>query len=151
MNENNTLTIQSLELIEEVGLFFEKTGYLPSAARVYALLMIWKDPELHFDEIQKILNLSKGATSKALNALTSIERVEMFTKPGVRKKYYRVKTFPGRDSSKNFLAYLMKMKEHLIKIETFKKANNISGVSFKDEVIFFDNLIDVFNKVLNDH
>lgn len=150
MNDKNPITEQALELVEEIGLFLEKTGYLPSAARVYALLMIWKDPALHFDDIQKILNLSKGATSKALHALTAIERVDMFTKPGIRKKYYRVKTFPGRDSSKNFLNYITKMKAYLMKIEAFKKDNDYAGVSLEEEIVFFDRLMDVFTQVLNE-
>ncbi len=132
---------EKLELIEEFGMFLEQSGYLPSAARVYALLMIWSEPELHFDEIQDVLKLSKGATSKAVNNLIALERIEVFSKNGVRKKFYRVKVKPGKTSTGSFVLYLERMKYFLEKIESLKKENNQSSLRFKDEIEFFDAFI----------
>ncbi|MGB8451275.1 MAG: hypothetical protein WCD89_02995 [Anaerocolumna sp.] len=140
---------KSLELIEEFGLFLEKSGYLPSAARVYALLMIWDKPELHFDEIQEILQLSKGATSKALNNLETLGRIKMFTKTGVRKKLYKVNTKPGQDSAENFLIYIKKMHLFLERIEAHKEAYDNHNLRFHEELAFFEMLIEMFNQVLN--
>lgn len=139
---------ESLELIEEFGLFLEKSGYIPSAARVYALLMIWDTSELHFDEIQEILKLSKGATSKAVNNLIDMSRIEIFTKNGVRKKFYRVKTKPGKESTKSFVIYIETMKNYLEKIEKFKKERNSEGLRFDEEIDFFTDLIQLLRKTL---
>jgi len=147
---NDDIKAMSLNMIEDLGLFLEKSGYLPSAARVYALLMIWDVSELHFDEIQEILNLSKGATSKALNALQQMNRVEMFTKNGIRKKFYRVRVTPGKDSALGFIKYLSTMREHLNKVEAFKVENNIAGVRFEDEIKYFDKLIELFKHVTDE-
>ena len=138
----------SLTLIEEFGMFLEKSGYLPSSARVYALLMIWENPELHFDEIQEILQLSKGATSKALNDLERVGRIRMFTRTGVRKKLYKVNTAPGKDSVSNFLAYIKKMHSFLERIELHKASYGDEKLRFHEELSFFEMMIATFEKML---
>lgn len=111
---------EKLKLIEEYGLFLEKYGYTPSAARVYALLMIWEPEELHFDQVKEILNLSKGAASKALNQLIDMNRVEIMTKPGIRKKFYKVKMFPGKESLEPFIGYISALSGFMEKIVDVK-------------------------------
>lgn len=140
---------EALELVESMGLFFEKSGYLPSAGRVYALLMIWEKSELHFDEIQSILQLSKGATSKAINALLGMKRIEEFTRTGIRKKFFRVKVKPGQASTERFIEYLKAMQQMLIRIETHKETYDIDTMRFTEEINFFDKLIEMFRGVLN--
>ncbi|WP_105616227.1 GbsR/MarR family transcriptional regulator [Vallitalea okinawensis] len=139
---------KAYDLIEEFGLFLEQSGYLPSAARVYALLMVWESSELHFDEIQQLLLLSKGATSKAVNNLIALGRIEVFTKRGIRKKFYRIKTKPGIESTKSFITYLERMKVNLEKIESYKIENQIDGLRLKEEITFFTDLIKHINKLL---
>jgi DNA-binding transcriptional regulator GbsR (MarR family) len=141
---------EALNLIERVGLFFEQSGYLPSAARVYALLMIWEKPELHFDEIQNLLDLSKGATSKAINDLIVKERIEAITKPGVRKKFYKIRRKPGEDSTINFVKYLTTMKMQLEAIEVHKEKYGDTQVRFGDEIKFFNRLIELFNGIMEE-
>ncbi len=147
---NNTKHAEALNLIETVGMFFEKSGYLPSAARVYALLMIWEEPELHFDEIQALLNLSKGATSKAVNDLITKERIELISKPGVRKKFYKVMRKPGEDSTTSFIKYLIAMKLQLEAIEVHKEKYCDNQVRFGDEIKYFARLIDLFDSTIKE-
>ncbi len=85
------LTEEQKELIEELGVFHEKTGLQPAAARIMALLIVADKTELTFDEIREALNLSKSATSYALNFLLSILRIEYITLPGDRKRYFRTR------------------------------------------------------------
>lgn len=82
------LNDKQLALIEKLGLFFE-SGLQPAPARIAALLLVSDRLELTFDEIREVLNLSKSATSNALNFLLSMERIEYITKPGDRKRYFR--------------------------------------------------------------
>jgi DNA-binding transcriptional regulator GbsR (MarR family) len=147
---NNDKYTEALALIEKVGMFFEKSGYIPSAARVYALLMIWEKPELHFDEIQTLLNLSKGATSKAVNDLITKERIELISKPGVRKKFYKVMRKPGEDSTKSFIKYLIAMKLQLEAIEVHKDRYGDTQVRFGDEISYFARLINMFDSMIEE-
>lgn len=141
MNKNYNFEEKALSLIEKLGCFLEKSGYLPSAARVYALLMVWHKGELHFDEIQTILNLSKGATSKALNSLLVVGRIEIFSQPRIRKKFYKIKTVPGKESADRFFYYLQTMRSFLKKIDTLKDEYEIAGKRHTKEIDFFDHLI----------
>ena len=95
-----------LDAIETYGMFLENNGYPPAAARTYALLLIWEPDELHFDEIQALLQLSKGATSGALNFLQRINRVKTLTKPGIRKRFYAVDMVPGAESAEGLQNFI---------------------------------------------
>lgn len=86
--DNIKLSDKQLALIEKLGLIFEN-GLQPAAARIAALLLVSDRLELTFDEIRELLNLSKSATSNALNLLLSMQRIEYLTKPGDRKRYFK--------------------------------------------------------------
>lgn len=133
MNNQN----EKLKLIEEYGLFLEKSGYIPSAARVYALLLIWEPEELHFEEVREILNLSKGATSKALNQLIHISRVKTITKPGIRKKFYKANMIPGKESVETFVSYITSLRGFMRKIIEVKEDNSEIRERLEDSERFF--------------
>jgi DNA-binding transcriptional regulator GbsR (MarR family) len=77
-------------IVEKFGVFFEKHGLSPAQARVVGLLMICDRAELTFEEICQTLQLSKSAVSTALNSLLMMGRIEYYTKPGDRKRYFYV-------------------------------------------------------------
>lgn len=83
------ITEAQLKLVEKLGVMFEGPGLQPAAARITALLMVSDKIELTFDEIRETLQLSKSATSNALNLLLNVKRIEYITKPGDRKRYFR--------------------------------------------------------------
>lgn len=85
------LSEKKLNLIEELGMYFEKSGTQPAASRIFALLMVSDDDEITFEEVCESLNMSKSAVSNALNLLIDTHRVEYFTRPGERKRYFRCK------------------------------------------------------------
>jgi DNA-binding transcriptional regulator GbsR (MarR family) len=80
-----------LKLIEELGIRNEKFGMQPAPSRVLALLMICDQDELTFEEIYETLNISKSAGSNAINLLLDTHRIEYITRPGERKRYFRIK------------------------------------------------------------
>ncbi|MFD2515361.1 GbsR/MarR family transcriptional regulator [Pontibacter locisalis] len=92
------LTEQKKELIEKIGIFHEKLGMQPAAGRIMGLMFVSDRPELTFDEIRETLNISKSATSTALNLLIETGPVEYITFAGDRKRYFRLKTSNWRDS-----------------------------------------------------
>ncbi|NJB85932.1 DNA-binding transcriptional regulator GbsR (MarR family) [Lewinella marina] len=76
--------------VEEIGIFFEKTGLTPMEARVFALLLLADPPAMEFFAIQEFLDASKSTISNALKRLMNEGRVDYITKPGDRKRYFRV-------------------------------------------------------------
>ena len=86
------MTEKQLRLIEKLGVFYEQQGLMqPAAARILALLLVSDSIELTFEEVYETLNLSKSATSNALNFLLNTEKVEYITQPGERRRYFRFK------------------------------------------------------------
>lgn len=83
------LTEKQKELIEKLGVINEKSGSSPAAARIQSLLIISDDTALTFDQIRETLNLSKSATSNAINFLLQSNKLEYITKSGDRKRYFR--------------------------------------------------------------
>ena len=84
----NAITEKQRELVEKFGVIEEQMGIAPAPARVNALLTISDSPELTFDEIREALQLSKSATSNAINYLLTLDRIGYKTKPGDRKRYF---------------------------------------------------------------
>jgi len=78
------------EKVEEVGIFFESTGLTPMEARVFSLLLLSDPPQLDFFAIQEFLEASKSTISNALKRLMNEGRVNYMTKPGDRKRYFKV-------------------------------------------------------------
>lgn len=91
------LSDQQLELIEEFGIHYEKSGMQPAASRIFALLMICDQNELSFEEIYETLNISKSAVSNAINLMITTQRLEYITRPGERKRYFRCKVKSLKD------------------------------------------------------
>ncbi len=77
------------ELVEKIGVFNERFGLQPVAARVNALLLVSEKPRLSFDEIQEELQVSKSSVSNAINLLLSTGQIDYITLPGERKRYFR--------------------------------------------------------------
>jgi len=82
------------EKVEEVGIFFESTGLTPMEARVFSLLLLSDPPQLDFFAIQEFLSASKSTISNALKRLMNEGRIDYMTKPGDRKRYFKVS--PGK-------------------------------------------------------
>ena len=83
------LTEKQRDLIERIGVLHDQTGHRPAEGRILGLLIVASEPELTFDEISDALELSKSATSNALNRLQTVGTVEYRTHPGERKRYFR--------------------------------------------------------------
>ncbi len=94
------LSEEKKQLIEEIGIgFSERMGVSPLAARIYGLLTLSSYDGLSFEEIRDALGASKSSTSINLNVLTQLKYVEYFTKPGNRKRFFKI----ARYFQKNYL------------------------------------------------
>lgn len=103
------LTKDQQELIERVGVTFEGMGMAPAPARISALLLVAPQGELPFDAICRLLNMSKSATSTSLSLLQGLNKVEYITKPGERKRYFKVKVNTWREDMKQTLQGMVRM------------------------------------------
>lgn len=112
---------QKKQLIEELGLYFEKRHNLPPlAARIYAIMVLSSMEGFSFDELIVITQASKSSVSTNLNLLLQLKFVEFFTKPGERKRYFR--------SSGSFLQNMLKEQYKTINsdLELTKKVNEFN-------------------------
>lgn len=78
-------------LVEAIGVHFEKTLQLPPlASRIYALFILDSKTGHSFDEIIALSQCSKSSVSTNVNLLLQSGIMEYFTKPGDRKRYFRL-------------------------------------------------------------
>ncbi len=83
-NEKNRLT-------EKLGVLMEKKYKLaPVAARILSTLILSGKQGLTFDELVQQLQASKSTVSTNLEFLQNIKRIEYFTIPGDRKRYFKL-------------------------------------------------------------
>lgn len=107
------------QLVEELGVYFEKAHQLPPmATRLHALLILGPRSGHTFDEIVELSDSSKSTVSTNLNLLLNNGSIEYFTKPGDRKRYFRL--------SKNYLRLrLEKYKNQLaVELDLLRKIDN---------------------------
>jgi predicted transcriptional regulator len=79
-----------LNYIEEFGLYFEKLGLTRMAGRIFGFLIVNEKEHNAFEEIQHMLQASKGSISGTLKMLVNTGFVQPVSLPGDRKTYYRV-------------------------------------------------------------
>jgi DNA-binding transcriptional regulator GbsR (MarR family) len=88
MNDEE-MNIQKKELVEKLGVNFEKLNKLaPVAARIFATLILTEKKGITFDELVEDLNASKSTISTHLEHLQSLNKVSYVTRPGDRKRYF---------------------------------------------------------------
>ncbi|MBT32766.1 MAG: hypothetical protein CMO01_24170 [Thalassobius sp.] len=143
-----TLSEKQKDLLEQLGVFLESRGWQPAVGRILGLLIISESEELTFDDVRETLHLSKSATSTALNLLLNTGKVEYFTKPGDRKRYFKVKKIVLKD-----MAYEEHKKRctftNLLKEVYAQKKNKESAIcqSFKEALDYFEFMNNEFFKL----
>lgn len=89
------------KIVEEIGVYFEQTKNIPPlAARIYAMLIFCPRLGYSFDELVELTKSSKSSVSTNVNLLINMGVLQYFTKPGERKRYFRL--------SKNYLEVTLK-------------------------------------------
>ncbi|WP_375561149.1 GbsR/MarR family transcriptional regulator [Bernardetia sp. OM2101] len=83
---------QKETMVEEMGVFFEQSGFTPMHGRVFAYLLLSDPTYQDFYAIQEFLKASKSAISTALKFLTDRKMIQYITFSGDRKRYFQVDT-----------------------------------------------------------
>ncbi len=82
--------LEEKQIIEEIGLIIEKIGGQRLLSRIISLLLIRMPDGITFDEIVAFLNASKSSISTSLKFLQHTKHITYFTKPGDRKRYFKL-------------------------------------------------------------
>lgn len=84
---------QKAALTEEIGLHFESLYSIPPlAARIYATLILNGSEGYSFEELTELMAASKSSMSTNINLLLQLDKIEYYTKPGDRKRYFKKKS-----------------------------------------------------------
>lgn len=146
------LSKEKADLIEEMGVYFESCDTLsPLSSRIFALLALTMEKGITFEEIQEALDASKSSISTNLQILQSKGRITYCTKPGDRKRYFRIddKQIINRLDDKietwkqerNLHMKIINYKEHAIKLienpdkESIKLIYNQHYITFIEAMI----------------
>ncbi|MFV0539757.1 MAG: GbsR/MarR family transcriptional regulator [Aestuariibaculum sp.] len=82
-----------VNLVEKLGVHMEKRGQIaPVAARILAYVVLTGKKGTTFEDLVSNLCASKSTISTHLNHLQDLKRLNYFTKPGDRKKYFIINT-----------------------------------------------------------
>jgi DNA-binding transcriptional regulator GbsR (MarR family) len=125
-------------IIEEMGIYFEKKGFSPISGRVMGLLMVMDKEEYTFDEIVSELQISKSSASHALKNLELRKDIEYITKPGERKRYFRIRRqdVPSMlDHFENETKIFADFLERMIHLKTNKNSDNVKFYKQTIEVL----------------
>lgn len=140
--ETGQLSYIQKELIEELGVVLEKTNNIPVVARIFALLIVSDQPELTFDQIRELLNISKSATSNAIKILLMTNAIEYITKPQDRKRYFRSYFGHWNERVKKDLGYLTDVVAVLKKIAMQRPSNTVEvNQNLKKSIRFMEFII----------
>ena len=113
---------QHKELIEEIGMGVEeRAGLSPLASRIYALLTMSSENGLTFDDIKETIEASKSSISVNINVLLQLKYVEYYTKPGDRKRYFKVSKYFQLKFLELYLESLDKQITLVDKINSYNK------------------------------
>ncbi|HLU89321.1 MAG TPA: hypothetical protein VKZ51_05765 [Cyclobacteriaceae bacterium] len=133
------LSEKKKEIIERVGVYYEHKGLQPVVGRIVGLLLVAEPAEATFEEIYGELQVSKSAVSTALTFMQAKEMVEYTTKPGDRKRYFKLRLNEWKTNIQKQFDDILDI-ENLIKEVVVLKENRQSDFCCK--------LIDIKNFLL---
>jgi DNA-binding transcriptional regulator GbsR (MarR family) len=88
------LSEQQSAYVEEMGLFYERSGHQHSLGKLIGVLLILERP-LTQEDLMRLLNLSRTSVSSGLRLLEHMDLVEQVSEPGDRKRHYQIRSDIG--------------------------------------------------------
>lgn len=128
--------------VEQMGVFFERSGFAPMAGRIFAYLLVCDPPHRDFFAIQEFLKASKSAVSNALNVLITEGLVDYITFSGDRRRYFRINTSGWLSSLKNKLRRVSVLGELLNDVLEERCNTNCPAFNLElKKIIFFQSYL----------
>ncbi len=113
---------EQTQLIEEIGIGIEERLKLsPLASRIYALLILSSYDGLTFEEIREIIQASKSSISVNINLLTQLDYLTFYTKPGDRKRYFKLAKYSSLLSLEIYHQAIFKEMKMIVEINAYNK------------------------------
>lgn len=78
------------QFVEDIGILVERFGAQPLVSRMIALMVLRIPEGVAFEEFVEFLGASKSSISSGINFLMQMKHVVYFTKPGDRKRYFKI-------------------------------------------------------------
>ncbi len=129
--EEMSLTDLQKKLIERIGVALERSGLRPAPARIIGLLFVADSAELTFEEIAEALKLSKSAISNALNTLQQSKRLEYITRPGDRRRFFRLNVTNWEES---FMEQLEEMTDFNLLLQQVLEARTADTLQYNSKI-----------------
>lgn len=101
------MTEQEQEIIERCAVFHEQIGLPPTQGRMMAYILLTENGEATFQDFVDHLGLSKSAVSNGLTTLQAMKILEYATKPGDRKRYFRIRQHSFRTQMNERLEHML--------------------------------------------
>lgn len=138
---------RKLELVEKLGVFLEKKEQIaPVAARIFSFIILTGKQGTTFDDLVTNLCASKSTISTHLNHLQDLKKLEYFTKPGDRKKYFIVNVDTMLQSIDNMLKEWKSEKQLHEETKSYKiDVNTILDQEHQFEFGYHDSSIEFLN------
>lgn len=136
---------EQIQLIEDIGLGIEERLRLsPLASRIYALLILSTYDGLTFEEIRETLNASKSSTSVNMNVLKQLGYIKSITKPGDRKRYFKIAKYSSLQSLELYLQAIDKEMDMIKRINSYNKKYHSEKFTKEQSlgIIFQDYLVE---------
>lgn len=129
------VTASKEELIEELGIHFEGLYHLPPlASRIYSILILNGYDGMTFEQLMEQTEASKSSVSTSINLLMQSGKVEYFTKPGDRKRYFRNRKNHLKLRLGNYKSLIEKEIELFGKTSDYMKAFDLK--TYKENLCF---------------
>jgi DNA-binding transcriptional regulator GbsR (MarR family) len=77
--------------IEKAGLLFEQLGFPRMGGRIFGWLLISASPLVSMAELVEALQASKSSISTITRLMIQVDLIEVFSLPGVRRDFYRIR------------------------------------------------------------
>ncbi len=125
-------------LIQQTAQLYKMVGYPPISGRIIGLLYVSDQEYFTFQELMDTLNISKGATSKAIKFLIEINEIDFIIKENnKRRRYFYISTKGSVKSLESWLQSLLLRRELLEQILELRTEKNENVNHFIQQMIAF--------------
>lgn len=131
------------ELVEKIGIVYEKAGHTPMAGRIAGLLFLAEPPYKSFHELVEELSASKSAISNGLNLLLAMGLIEYETFSGDRKRYFKLNLMALETIFRKELENISNFSELLKKV---RETRSPEYIEFNQGIDNFIKLVDIFQE-----
>ena len=140
----NLIATRKSELVEKLGIFLEKKEQMaPVAARIFSYIILTGKQGTTFEDLVSNLCASKSTISTHLSHLQDLRKIDYFTKPGDRKKYFAINKHTMLQGISDMVEEWKNEKQLHIEIKAYKEdANKMLEEENQFELGFHDSFID---------